>query len=113
MNIEKVIYQDGQTGIESTVYTDKDGIERVAYTGYLRKMEKDLTVSEYLADKPGSACVPFDEALEQIAKAEQSAYIKPWTEITEEQWMDALEVLPPQKWQTVDGVELFLSLIHI
>ena len=66
-----------------------------------------MTVAEYLLEKPGAACLSFDEALKRISEAEEKAYIKPWTEITEDQWTDALEVLPPQKWRTVDGVELF------
>ena len=106
MNIEKVIYEDGKCNIQTTVYADSEGIERCAYSGYLNKLEKDQTVSEYLAHNPG-ACISFDEALARIAVAEQSAFIKPWKEISEDAWMDALEVLPPQKWQTVDGVELF------
>ena len=32
----------------------------------------------------------------------------PLLEITERQWWDALEVLPPLKWHTEDGVEKFL-----
>lgn len=107
MNTEKVIYQDGHTGIESTVYRDKEGIERIAYTGYLRKLEKDVTVSEYLAENPGFMCLSFDEALNRIAKAEQAEFIKPWIEISLDTWTEALECLPPQKWQTVDGVEIF------
>ena len=107
MNIKKVIYKDGEGHLETTVYKDQYGVERCAYTGYLRKLDNDLTVPEYLSEKPDAVCISFDDALERIAKAEDAAYIKPWTEITEDQWMDALEVLPPQKWQTVNGVELF------
>ena len=32
---------------------------------------------------------------------------KKWTELTEEQWTYWLEVLPPEKWKRVDGVEIF------
>ncbi len=32
---------------------------------------------------------------------------KPLTEITEEYWWEMLEVLPPEKWETVMGVEIF------
>lgn len=107
MNIEKVIYKDGETGIQSTVYTDKEGVERIAYTGYLRGLDKDVLLSDYLAENVGSVCLPFDEVLSRIKTTEECVYIKPWSEITEDQYMDALECLPPQKWQTVDGVNLF------
>lgn len=107
MNIEKVIYKDGETGIKSTVYMDKNGIERVAYTGYLRGLDKDVTLSDYLMENKEAACLPFDEALKRISEAEEGIYIKPWTEITEEVYMEALECLPPEKWQTVNEVNLF------
>jgi len=99
MEIKKVIYKDGETNLHTVTYTDAQGVERCAYS--------DLTVSEYLKANPGTVAISFDEALERIAKAEDAAYIKPWTEISADAWMEALEVLPPQKWQTVDGVELF------
>lgn len=107
MNIEKVIYIDGQMGIESTVYTHEDGKERIAYTGYLRKLEKDMPLADYLAEKPGAVCLSFDEALKRISEVEEKAYIKPWVEISADAWTEALEVLPPEKWKTVNGVELF------
>ena len=107
MNIEKVIYKDGETGIQSTVYMDKEGIERIAYTGYLRGLPNDLTLHEYLIEGNGMICLPFDEALKRISEAEEGIYIKPWTEITEEVYMEALECLPPEKWQTVNEVNLF------
>ena len=103
---EKVIYKDGETNLQSTVYTDKEGVDRVAYT-FPYPAGIDKTVAEYLAGNPGTVCISFDEALERMTKAEESAYIKPWTEITQEQWTEALEVLPPEKWLTVNGVELF------
>ena len=99
---EKVIYKDGATNLQTVVYTDTQGVERCAYGE-----NGDLTVTEYLAKNPGLVCLSFDEAMGRMSKAEESAYIKPWTEISEEAWTEALEVLPPQKWQTVDGVELF------
>ena len=101
-----VMYRDGSTNIETTVYRDDAGVERCAYT-FPYPAGVDKTVTEYLAENPGAVYMSFDEALDKISAAEQSKYIKPWMEITEDQWTDALEVLPPEKWQTVNGVELF------
>lgn len=103
---EKVIYKDGECNLQTVVYRDPEGVERCAYTfPYPKGIDK--TVTEYLAENSGTICLSFDEALERMGKAEEAAYIKPWTEISEDAWTDALEVLPPQKWKTVDGVELF------
>lgn len=99
MNIERVIYKDGETNLQSVVYTDKAGVDRVGYV--------DKTVDEYLAENPGMLCIAFDEAMKRMDEAQEKIYIKPWQEITEEQWLDNLEVLPPEKWKTVNGVELF------
>ena len=33
--------------------------------------------------------------------------MKEWTEITEDQYMEALEVLPPEKWMSNSGVSFF------
>jgi len=39
-------------------------------------------------------------------------YIKPFREITKEDWWEALEVLPPEKWQTKGDVEIFRMIPH-
>jgi hypothetical protein len=104
---EKVIYEDGATYLQTHIYRDAQGIERCAYSGHLSDHAEDLTVEDYLARRPGLVCLSFDEAMERITKAEEETYIKPWSEITEEEWTDALEVLPPQGRRTVEGVEIF------
>ena len=69
---------------------------------------KDFTVAEYLEHLgPGFVCIPLESALDQIHEVQETTYIKPWKEITEDQYHYALEVLPPEKWQTVDGVNIF------
>ena len=42
-----------------------------------------------------------------IDEAQAAHYLNDWKEITADEWQDALEVLPPEKWQTVAGVEIF------
>lgn len=57
---------------------------------------------------PGFACIPLDQALNLISRAENEKYLDmPWREINEEQWNDWLEVLPPEKWQSVNEVNIF------
>lgn len=101
----RVIYKPGQRHIESTTYICSDtGIERVQYTG-------GKTLAEYMADMadldPDLQVMPYEEAAPMMWAAQIAEYCKPWQEITKEQWWDMLEVLPPEKWQTVDGVEIF------
>ena len=98
----RVIYKPGERNIQSTTYVDKDGIERVQYTG-------GKTLAEYMADMAGRGfeVMPYEEAARMIWAAQIAEYCKPWQEITKEQWWDMLEVLPPEKWQKVAGVEIF------
>ena len=96
--VEKVIYENGKCNLQTIVYSD-NGIDRCQYSGQ--------TVPEYLKEHPNTVCISFDEALKKIHEEEEKIFITAWKEITEEEWMDALECLPPEKWETVSGVELF------
>ena len=100
----RVIYKPGERNIQSTTYVDKDGVERVQYTG-------GKTLAEYMADMsdldPDLQVMPYEEAAPMMWAAQIAEYCKPWQEITKEQWWDMLEVLPPEKWQKVAGVEIF------
>jgi len=102
--IERAIYKMGETNLQTTV--DSQG--RCSFTSWDNPTGEDYTVDEYL-DKlgPGYVCIPFIEACRLIDAAMEAKYIKPWEEITEEQWSDWLEVLPPMRWQTVNGVNFF------
>jgi hypothetical protein len=68
----------------------------------LRKLNERREVGS-----PEFQIMPFDEALPIMEEAKKSKYCGDWREITEEAWWEALEVLPPEKWQTVRGVEIF------
>lgn len=97
MKEQLVIYKRGETHLQTTItngYCDyTDGKRPEAYLDELG---------------PGFVCVPFDQALELIERAENVKYLnKPWKEIDEDQWEDWLCVLPPEKWQTVNGVNIF------
>jgi hypothetical protein len=38
--------------------------------------------------------------------------MNPWTEITEQEWDEALGCLPPEKWENVSGVSIFRISEH-
>jgi len=104
---EMVIYKPGNTNIRTTV---TDG--RCDYTGLNMSGDGrpavDLTVAEYLERLgPDYVCIQFDDALGQIKEVQSDIYIKPWKEISEDDYMYALECLPPEKWMTVDNVNIF------
>lgn len=107
--VEKVIYEEGKANLQSSVFTDSNGIERVAYSGSSLNSGDELTIQEYLGLKknPKLVCISFGEALRRIHKVEESIYLTAWEQISEEKWFEALECLPPMKWKTVDDVELF------
>lgn len=106
---EKVIYQPGKCHLQTVVYTDENGVDRCQYSGSLKGLECDQTVSEYLAEpeNTGKICVSWDDALKQIHQREEELFITPWKEITEKEYDEMLNVLPPHKWKTVDGVNIF------
>ena len=98
-----MIYKPGERHIQSTTYICPDtGVERVQYTG-------GKTLDEYMADKAGQGLevMPYEMAAPMMEAAQIAEYCKPWREITKEQWWEMLEVLPPEKWQKVAGVEIF------
>ena len=99
----RVIYKPGEIHLQSTTYICSDtGVERVQFTG-------GKTLDEYMAGKEGQGLevMPYDIAAPMMEAAQLAEYCKPWKEITKEQWWDMLEVLPPEKWEKVQGVEIF------
>lgn len=91
-----VIYKLGETHLQTTVtngYADFTNGKRLE--AYLDELG------------PGYACLPFDQAIEMIEKAQEKEYIKPWKEIDADQWENWLTVLPPEKWQWIDQVNIF------
>lgn len=96
---ENVIYKAGEMGIQTVTRIDAEGVERCMYSG--------LTVAEYLAKNEGCSVMTWDEVMPIINALQNEAYIKPFQEITEEHYEDMLGCLPPEKWETVDGVNIF------
>lgn len=97
-----VIYKLGETHLQTTITN--------GYADYTNGKRPEAYLDEL---GPGYACLPIDQALELIEKAEEKKYIKAWKEITINQWEYWLEVLPPVKWKTIDGVNLFRISEHM
>ncbi len=99
-----VIYKTGATGLQTTVtngYCDFSAVRRENGGG-------NYKVAEYLELLgQGFVCTTFKDALRQIDNALNAEYHKPWQEITEDDYTYALEVLPPEQWRTVEGVNIF------
>lgn len=82
---------------QSFTVTTFDGVERVAYTG--------LTLAEYMAENPTYKIISEDELHGLMTAHEESLKTKP-EEITEEQYWDWLECLPPCRY---DGNRFHIS----
>jgi len=91
-----VIYKFGETHIQTTITN--------GFCDYTNGKRPERYLDEL---GPGYACLPFGQAVELIEQAESEKYLKPWEEINEDDYDYWLSVLPPEKWQTVDGVNIF------
>lgn len=65
-----------------------------------------MTVAEYAAER-GPVRVIGDEELNSLIEECTVSLVTDPTEETEEQFWYALEVLPPCRWRTVRGIEMF------
>ena len=97
------IYKTGSPNLQTTV---RNGL--CTFSGVHREGGEDFTIDEYLEYLgPDFVCIPLETALDQIHEVQEKTYIKSWEEITENDWDYALGVLPPEKWKTVGGVNIF------
>jgi len=82
-------YESGSLSIIDTI---KEGTDKSFY------MNESL--EQIKTRYPKAEIVPFDYAIEQINEAKKDAFplLQP-VEITEDQWYDALECLPPMQMQ--------------
>lgn len=107
METHYCIYQPGQTNIDTACLADDGETLKSPYTG---ELFSDLLAELNGKRKVGSPefqIMPLNSALPLMEEAQKAKYCSDWQEITEEDWYDALEVLPPEKWETVRGVNLF------
>lgn len=107
------IYQRGKNHIQTSAHTDADGTLWAAYS--------TMTAAEYCDEKnatraetdPPFEIMLLDEASALIEHVNLQKHVHPWREIEKETWWNALEVLPPEKWQTVAGVEIFRMMEYL
>jgi hypothetical protein len=83
-------------------------LESISYDGKTVHYTDGQTIKDYMAECPGAVLMPLDEAIEAISKLEDEAYCSgPFHEISEKDFIKALECLPPEKWETVADVNIF------
>ena len=99
----KCIYQPGKEYLETASKSNPPrNLDGETFDEMLTRLNSNLKEGETPYE-----IMDIDQASEQIGAINHAKYCGPWQEITEEKWWDALEVLPPEKWQTVAGVEIF------
>ena len=91
----KVLYTRGEKYIHTSLTEDL----KCLYSG----MDLATLKQEY----PNGEIMDLDQACDMIEEALATTYSKPWIEISKEDWWDALECLPPLRWQKIQGVEFF------
>ncbi len=120
MNPQKVIYKPGELNIRTSI-SEVNGVEYADYSfqfiydkaGKNIGYTENKTVAEYLVelnkDNTGEKFITttWEEAYKLINEAQNKTLIGEWEEITEEVWDEALNCLLPEKWKTVNGVNIF------
>jgi hypothetical protein len=107
MKTHYCIYQLGKTNIEAACIAGEGEELKSPYSGETF----DALIAE-LNDKreegsPAFRIMPLEEAMPLMVEAHKAKYCSDWKEITEDEWYENLEVLPPEKWETVRGVNIF------
>ena len=107
MKTHHCIYQTGKTNIETACLTGDGETLKSPYTGELFSDLLTELNGKREAGSPEFQIMPLDSAVPLMEEAQKAKYCGDWQEITEEDWYEALEVLPPEKWETVRGVNFF------
>lgn len=91
------VYKKGDTGIITILPDGKQ-------CPYSKKSREDFEgVPDTVIDTPDNIMLLIKEATRKIFLCD------PWKKITEKDWDIALSDVPPERWHTVDGVEIFRS----
>ena len=101
------IYQPGQRNIETACLASDGETLKSPFTGELYSDLLTELNGKREEGSPEFQIMLLDSALPLMEEAQKAKYCSDWQEITEDDWYDALEVLPPEKWETVRGVNLF------
>ena len=114
MKHELCIYKKGETGIYAySIWEDKTNklttemcVYRFANSEAGLQKFKDA-IEHYKCSSEECSFMSFDTALELIAVEENKRYHKPFVEISKDEYCEMLECLPPEKWLTCQGVNIF------
>jgi hypothetical protein len=107
MKTHYCIYQTGNTHIETACLAGGGDELKSPFSGETyNALLSDLNAKRE-AGSPAFEIMPLDEAIPLMEEAQRAKYCSDWQEITEEDWHEKLEVLPPEKWETVCGVDIF------
>lgn len=97
----RVVYREGDSGVITFLREDEDVS---VYT--------ERTLESFQIDYPGCKVYKdLDEVMPMIEKAENEKYIKPFSEITEEEWWEMYECLPPLRTIRSDDGLFFAFLM--
>lgn len=97
-DLDLVLYKKGETRTIASLNDDK--------TSYYTK-------EDYSGEDFKEMVMPFKEALEYIELALECKYnTQSWSEISEDAYYEALEVLPPKNWVNFKGGSIFASIEH-
>jgi hypothetical protein len=101
------IYQAGKINIETACLAGEGETLKSPYSGELFDALLAELNNKRQAGTPAFQIMPLEEAMPLMEEAQRAKYCSDWQEITEEEWYENLEVLPPEKWETVSGVNIF------
>lgn len=100
--------------IESTIYTDSQGVDRVAHSSQYRGSKSSLDMTwpeyeEYMAERKPKMSFKVIDSKEHDVRMNlyRQEQMKEEKKITEKDYWWLLECLPPRCWQKVCGVEVF------
>ena len=99
---------------ESIIYTDPEGVDRVAYSGALYKTEGGVNMTwpeyqKYRAEINPEVTLKVINSEEQQARIDlyRQEQMKEEKEISSEDYWWLFECLPPCRWTKISGVEIF------
>ena len=104
-NDQFCLYTPNSTGIDALLRTSPTG----ELSGYYGNQSLDSLRKEY----PRAEVMRFGKACDLIERATADKFCKGVSEITERQFWDMLEVLPPAKWSRMQDTEAFYVPEHV
>jgi hypothetical protein len=107
MKTHYCIYQAGKANIETACFAEDSEVLKSPYSGELFEDMLNELNAKRENGSPEYQILKLDDVMPLIEASQIAKYCGDWVEITEEDWYEKLEVLPPEKWETVRGVNIF------